>query len=112
MRQAFFGILLVLLSFYTSAVSAQENVIVAGLVEDRVLQSAIDEAKAIANLTKPISHADVVDLQFSPRGDQKINLGEGFKPAPTGWRLSSQQAATTRLLHRVGRQGKIEDPIG
>ena len=34
------------------------------LVEDSVLQSAIDEAKAVANLTKPISHADVVDYSF------------------------------------------------
>ena len=35
-----------------------------GIVEDRVLQSAIDEAKTVANVTKPISHADVVDYSF------------------------------------------------
>jgi ABC-type nitrate/sulfonate/bicarbonate transport system substrate-binding protein len=35
-----------------------------GIVEDGVLQSAIDEAKAVANVTKPVSHADVVDYSF------------------------------------------------
>jgi ABC-type nitrate/sulfonate/bicarbonate transport systems, periplasmic components len=35
-----------------------------GFVEDSVLQSAIDEAKAMANVTKPVSHADVVDYSF------------------------------------------------
>ena len=35
-----------------------------GLVEDSVLQSAIDEAKAVANIAKPVSHADVADYSF------------------------------------------------
>jgi ABC-type nitrate/sulfonate/bicarbonate transport system substrate-binding protein len=35
-----------------------------GIVEDSVLQSAIDEAKAMANVTKPISHTDVADYSF------------------------------------------------
>jgi len=35
-----------------------------GIVEDSVLQSAIDEAKTVTNVTKPISHADVVDYSF------------------------------------------------
>lgn len=35
-----------------------------GIVEDSVLQSAIDEAKAVANVTKPISHTDVADYSF------------------------------------------------
>jgi ABC-type nitrate/sulfonate/bicarbonate transport system substrate-binding protein len=35
-----------------------------GLVEDSVLQSAIDEAKAVANSAKPVSHADVADYSF------------------------------------------------
>ena len=35
-----------------------------GLVEDSVLQSAIDEAKAVATITKPVSHADVADYSF------------------------------------------------
>jgi ABC-type nitrate/sulfonate/bicarbonate transport system substrate-binding protein len=35
-----------------------------GIVEDSVLQSAIDEAKAVANVNKPISQADVVDYSF------------------------------------------------
>jgi ABC-type nitrate/sulfonate/bicarbonate transport system substrate-binding protein len=35
-----------------------------GFVEDTVLQSAIDEAKAVGNVTKPVSHADVVDYSF------------------------------------------------
>jgi len=35
-----------------------------GIVEDIVLQSAIDEAKAVANVTKPVSHTDVVDYSF------------------------------------------------
>ena len=35
-----------------------------GIVEDTVLQSAIDEAKAVGNVTKTISHADVADYSF------------------------------------------------
>jgi ABC-type nitrate/sulfonate/bicarbonate transport system substrate-binding protein len=35
-----------------------------GIVEDSVLQSAIDEAKAVANVTKPVTHADVTDYNF------------------------------------------------
>jgi NitT/TauT family transport system substrate-binding protein len=35
-----------------------------GVVEDTVLQSAIDEAKTVANVSKPVSHADVVDYSF------------------------------------------------
>lgn len=35
-----------------------------GVVEDSVLQSAIDEAKTVANVSKPVSHADVVDYSF------------------------------------------------
>jgi ABC-type nitrate/sulfonate/bicarbonate transport system substrate-binding protein len=35
-----------------------------GIVEDSVLQSAIDEAKAVANVNKPVSQADVVDYSF------------------------------------------------
>jgi hypothetical protein len=35
-----------------------------GFVEDRVLQSAIDEAKAVVNVTKPVSHTDVADYSF------------------------------------------------
>jgi ABC-type nitrate/sulfonate/bicarbonate transport system substrate-binding protein len=35
-----------------------------GIVEDSVLQSAIDEAKAVANVTKPVTHADVTDYSF------------------------------------------------
>lgn len=35
-----------------------------GFVEDSVLQGAIDEAKALAKVTKPVSHADVVDYSF------------------------------------------------
>ena len=35
-----------------------------GIVDDSVLQAAIDEAKSVTNITKPISHADVVDYGF------------------------------------------------
>jgi hypothetical protein len=35
-----------------------------GIVNDSVLQAAIDEAKSVTNITKPISHADVVDYSF------------------------------------------------
>jgi ABC-type nitrate/sulfonate/bicarbonate transport system substrate-binding protein len=35
-----------------------------GIVENSVLQSAIDEAKAVANVTKPVTHADVTDYSF------------------------------------------------
>jgi ABC-type nitrate/sulfonate/bicarbonate transport system substrate-binding protein len=35
-----------------------------GIVEDTVLQSAIDEARAVGNVTKTISHADVADYSF------------------------------------------------
>ncbi len=35
-----------------------------GIVEDSVLQSAIDEAKTVGNVTKAISHADVADYSF------------------------------------------------
>ncbi len=35
-----------------------------GFVEDSVLQSAIDEAKAVANVTKPVTQADVTDYSF------------------------------------------------
>lgn len=35
-----------------------------GFVDDSVLQSAIDEAKTVANVTKPVSHTDVVDYSF------------------------------------------------
>ena len=35
-----------------------------GIVEHSVLQSAIDEAKAVANVTKPVTHADVTDYNF------------------------------------------------
>jgi ABC-type nitrate/sulfonate/bicarbonate transport system substrate-binding protein len=35
-----------------------------GIVDDSVLQAAIDEAKSVTNITKPISHADVVDYSF------------------------------------------------
>jgi hypothetical protein len=31
-------------------------------VDDSVLQAAIDEAESVTNITKPISHADVVDI--------------------------------------------------
>ena len=35
-----------------------------GIVEDSVLQSAIDEAKAVAHVAKPVTHADVADYSF------------------------------------------------
>jgi NitT/TauT family transport system substrate-binding protein len=35
-----------------------------GFVEDSVLQSAIDEAKSVVGVTKPVSQADVVDYSF------------------------------------------------
>jgi len=35
-----------------------------GIVDDSVLQAAIDEARSVTNITKPISHADVVDYSF------------------------------------------------
>ena len=35
-----------------------------GIVDESVLQSAIDEAKTVVNVTKPVSHADVVDHSF------------------------------------------------
>ena len=35
-----------------------------GFVDDRALQAAIDEAKAVVNVTKPISQPDVVDYSF------------------------------------------------
>lgn len=35
-----------------------------GIVEDGVLQAAIDEAKALANVAKPVSHTDVADYSF------------------------------------------------
>src|SRR5688500_20154936 len=35
-----------------------------GIVEDSVLQSAIDDDKAVANVTKPVTHADVTDYSF------------------------------------------------
>ena len=35
-----------------------------GIVDESVLQSAIDEAKTVVNITKPVSHADVVDYSF------------------------------------------------
>ena len=42
-----------------------------GLVEDSVLQSAIDEAKAVANIAKPVSHADVADYSFLREASRK-----------------------------------------
>jgi len=35
-----------------------------GFVEDSSLQAAIDEAKSLAKINKPISHSDVVDYSF------------------------------------------------
>jgi ABC-type nitrate/sulfonate/bicarbonate transport system substrate-binding protein len=35
-----------------------------GIVEDGVLQAAIDEAKAVANVIKPVSHLEVADYSF------------------------------------------------
>ena len=35
-----------------------------GIVDDSVLQAAIDEARNVTNITKPISHVDVVDYSF------------------------------------------------
>ena len=35
-----------------------------GIVDDSVLQAAIDEAKSVTNIAKAISHADVVDYSF------------------------------------------------
>jgi ABC-type nitrate/sulfonate/bicarbonate transport system substrate-binding protein len=35
-----------------------------GIVEDGVLQAAIDEAKAVTNVSKPVSHAEVADYSF------------------------------------------------
>jgi len=35
-----------------------------GFVDDKALQAAIDEAKAVVNVTKPISQSDVVDYSF------------------------------------------------
>jgi ABC-type nitrate/sulfonate/bicarbonate transport system substrate-binding protein len=35
-----------------------------GFVEDSVLQSAIDEARVVAKVAKPVAHADVVDYSF------------------------------------------------
>ena len=35
-----------------------------GFVDDSSLQAAIDEAKGLAKITKPISHSDVVDYSF------------------------------------------------
>jgi NitT/TauT family transport system substrate-binding protein len=46
---------------YTVMIEALSN---DGVVEDSVLQSAIDEAKTVANVSKPVSHADVVDYNF------------------------------------------------
>jgi hypothetical protein len=42
-----------------------------GFVDDSSLQAAIDEAKGLANITKPISQSDIVDYSFL-RGDKKI----------------------------------------
>ena len=35
-----------------------------GFVDDTALQAAIDEAKSLAKVTKPISQSDVVDYSF------------------------------------------------
>ena len=35
-----------------------------GFVDDAALQAAIDEAKSLAKITKPISQSDVVDYSF------------------------------------------------
>jgi NitT/TauT family transport system substrate-binding protein len=35
-----------------------------GFVDDKALQAAIDEAKSVVNVTKPISQSDVVDYSF------------------------------------------------
>ena len=35
-----------------------------GFVDDKALQTAIDEAKTALNVTKPISQSDVVDYSF------------------------------------------------
>jgi hypothetical protein len=35
-----------------------------GIIEDGVLQAVIDEAKAVANVTKPVSHLEVADYSF------------------------------------------------
>jgi ABC-type nitrate/sulfonate/bicarbonate transport system substrate-binding protein len=35
-----------------------------GLVDDNVLRMAIDEAKGVAGVTKPVTEADVVDYSF------------------------------------------------
>ncbi len=35
-----------------------------GCVEDSSLQAAIDDAKSLAKITKPISQSDVVDYSF------------------------------------------------
>jgi hypothetical protein len=35
-----------------------------GIVDDSVLQAAIDEDRSVTKVSKPISHADVVDYSF------------------------------------------------
>ena len=35
-----------------------------GVVEDSSLQAAIDKAKSLAKITKPISQSDVIDYSF------------------------------------------------
>jgi hypothetical protein len=35
-----------------------------GFVDESVLQAAIDEARSLANVTKPISQSDLVDYSF------------------------------------------------
>ena len=43
-----------------------------GFVDDSSLQAAIDEAKSLAKITKPISQSDVVDYSFLRAAIKKI----------------------------------------
>jgi hypothetical protein len=56
-----------------------------GIVEDSVLQSAIDEAKTVASVTKPISDADVADYSFLREAIKRQMLGAGPIPVPIGF---------------------------
>lgn len=48
-----------------------------GMVEDSVLQAAIDEAKAVAKVSKPASHADVA-VTVSAGSNEQISCGRAI----------------------------------
>ena len=82
-----------------------------GFVEDASLQSAIDEAKAVANDHQADDSRPTSSITVFSAKRFKIKGRVGFKPALRTGEFSCAMAASIRLLHRFRRQGKIENPL-